>query len=187
MSKFSLAVLAASSFMLTSATPAWADDEEEALEPFRACGEIAAGPARLACFDAALAASAAAQQARRDRGRRRTQADFGLSSIQIEERYERSRERAQASGNPDEAAAAEALAPPEPTSVTSPLLEVLIDAGRRRVFILENGQMWREGNNSSLRGRIRDNSVATVSRGGVGGYRLRIEGRTGFISVTRIR
>ncbi|MEM8695730.1 MAG: hypothetical protein AAGE05_06875 [Pseudomonadota bacterium] len=182
-SKTSLALAATMPLFL--ATPAHADDGEEALEPFRECGAITEGPARLACFDAALAGADAAQQARQERRRRRTVEDFGLSGTQIEERYEREVRRAERSGGSAEDVAE--LAPPEPREVTSTIAETLTDATRRRVFLLENGQIWREGNNSSLRGRIRVGSTATVSRGGIGGYRLRVEGRTGFISVTRVR
>ncbi|MEO1170393.1 MAG: hypothetical protein AAFW97_16940 [Pseudomonadota bacterium] len=178
----SLCIAAAPLFL---ASPAHADDGEEALEPFRECGEISEGPARLACFDAALAGADAAQQVRQERRRRRTVEDFGLSATQIEERYDREVERARESGGSADDVAD--LAPPEPEEVTSNIVETFIDGTRRRVFLLENGQIWREGNNSSLRGRIRVGSSATVSRGGIGGYRLRVEGRTGFISVTRIR
>lgn len=182
-SRISLACAAA--LPLFIATPAHADDEEEALEPFRACGSITEGPARLACFDAALAGADAAQQARQERRRRRTVEDFGLSATQIEERYESELRRAERSGGSADDVAE--LAPPEPQEVTSTITETFTDGTQRRVFLLENGQIWREGNNSSLRGRIRIGSTATVSRGGIGGYRLRVEGRTGFISVTRVR
>ncbi|MBC2776123.1 hypothetical protein [Parasphingopyxis marina] len=168
-------------------SPALADDDDEALEPFRACGTLTDNTARLACFDQALAGAATAQAERQARRQRRRAEDFGLSAIQIEERYDREIERAERSGDADALAAAEALEPAEPEEVTSPITETLVDSTRRRVFLLENGQIWREGNNSSLRGRIRVGSIATVSRGGLGGFRLRVEGRTGFISVSRIR
>lgn len=168
-------------------SPVLADDDDEALEPFRECAILTDNAARLACFDQALAGAATAQQARRERRNRRRAEDFGLSAIQIEERYDREVERAERSGDADALAAAEALEPAEPEEVTSPITETLVDATQRRVFLLENGQIWREGNNSSLRGRVRVGSIATVSRGGLGGFRLRVEGRTGFISVSRIR
>lgn len=180
-----LTPIAAAALPLFLASPAHADDGEEALEPFRECGTIAEGPARLACFDAALAGADAAQQARQERRRRRTVEDFGLSGTQIEERYERELRRTEQRGGSAEDVAD--LAPPEPESVTSVITETFIDGTRRRVFLLENGQIWREGSNTTLRGRIRIGSTATISRGGIGGYRLRIEGRTGFISVGRIR
>lgn len=165
--------------------PAFADDVDDALEPFEACRAITDGAARLTCFDTALSGVEAARQARQERRRRRTVEDFGLSATQIEERYERERERAEDSGGSAEDVAD--LAPPEPEEVTSVITETLTDETRRRVFLLENGQIWREGSNSSLRGRIRVGSTATISRGGIGGYRLRVEGRTGFISVMRVR
>jgi hypothetical protein len=173
--------------LAATATPVLADDAEEALEPFQECGEITDDQARLACFDEALAGAAAAQAERQVRRARRRAEDFGLSAIQIEERYDREREQAERSGDPEALAAAEALAPETPQEVTSAIVEQFVDSTRRRVFLLENGQMWREGSNSSLRGRIRDGAIATISRGGIGGYRLRVEGRTGFISVGRIR
>lgn len=178
-------LIAPATAALFAAAPAYAQDDAEALEPFRECGAITEGPARLACFDAALAGADAAQVARQERRRRRTVEDFGLSGTQIEERYEREVRRAESSGG--SAGDVADLAPPEPESVTSPITETFVDGTRRRVFLLENGQIWREGNNSSLRGRIRVGSTATISRGGIGGYRLRVEGRTGFISVSRVR
>jgi len=180
-----LSLISAAALPLFMAAPAYADDGEEALEPFQECGTITEGPARLACFDAALAGADAAQQARQERRRRRTVEDFGLSGIQVEERYDRELRRAEERGGT--AADVAELAPPEPESVTSVITETFIDGTRRRVFLLENGQIWREGSNTTLRGRIRLGSTATVSRGGIGGYRLRIEGRTGFISVGRVR
>ncbi len=171
-----------------AATPASADDDlDELLDPFRDCGEIEDGAARLACFDTALAGADARIAAQTERRRRRTVEDFGLSATQIEERYERERDRAQRSGDADALAAAEELAPEEPNEVSSPIAETFTDETRRRVFLLENGQIWREGSNGTLRGRIRVGSVATISRGGIGGYRLRVEGRTGFMSVSRVR
>ncbi len=180
-----LFLIPAAMLPIAMATPAYADETDEALDPFRECGTLTEGPARLACFDAALAGADAAQQSRRERRNRRRAEDFGLSAIQIEERYEREVSRAEQSGGSAEDVAE--LAPPEPEEVTSAITETFTDATRRRVFLLENGQIWREGSNSSLRGRIRLGSIATISRGGVGGFRLRVEGRTGFMSVNRIR
>ena len=177
-------LISAAALPLFVAAPAYADDDDEALEPFRNCGTITEGPARLACFDEALSGAEAAQQTRRERRRRRTVEDFGLSATQIEERYDQELSRVQESGG--DAADVAGLAPPEPESVTSVIAETFVDGTRRRVFLFENGQIWREGSNSTLR-RVRVGSTATVSQGGIGGFRLRVEGRTGYISVRRVR
>ena len=65
-----LILIAPAATALGVATPAIAQDDVEALEPFRECGAISEGPARLACFDAALAGADAALQARQERRRR---------------------------------------------------------------------------------------------------------------------
>lgn len=159
-----------------------ADDEEEALEPFRACAAIAVAADRLACFDAALANADTLLAQRRERRHRRTVEDFGLSATQIEAREDRQRERAGADNDgPGNYA-------PEPVQITSPIAEVFTDAARSRIFLLENGQIWRQAGNTTLRGLIRPGGIATISEGSFGGgYRLRIEGRTGFVGVVRVR
>lgn len=180
-----IALISAAALPLLIAAPVYADDDDETLKRFRECGSLSDDAARLSCFDAALSSAAAAQQAHQEQRRRRTVEDFGLSATQVEERYERALRRAEQSGGSADDVAE--LAPPEPQEVTSPVAELLTGGSRRRVFLLENGQIWREGSNSSLRGRIRIGSNATISRGGIGGYRLRVEGRTGFVSVIRVR
>ena len=62
-----LFLIPAAMLPIAMATPAYADETDEALDPFRECGTLTEGPARLACFDAALAGADAAQQSRRER------------------------------------------------------------------------------------------------------------------------
>jgi hypothetical protein len=53
------------------------------------------------------------------------------------------------------------------------------------IFRLENGQVWRQLDQSRYVYRV-DSPVVTISRGAFGSYRLRVEGRNRSVSVRRI-
>jgi hypothetical protein len=162
---------------LLTTMPVQAAEEDDMLDPFRTCGEIVGETERLACFDRALASANAWAVERRDQRRLRTVDDFGFSATQLASRDDSSRSNA------------EGVTPAEnPDQIASPIVEIFSDRGGGRVFLLENGQVWRQAGIATLTGFIRAEGVATVSRGGFGGgYRLRIEGRKGFVGVVRVR
>ena len=153
--------------------------EEDPIGPFRACGEITSELERLACFDRALAEAPAREARRNERRQRRLVEDFGLSDTQIVEREAQASE----SGDRPEPAASEEST----VEVNSTLQEVFSDGSGKKVFLLANGQVWRETAGSSYRGIIRSGWPARVRRGGIGGYRLTFEDRVGFFKVERVR
>ena len=143
-----------------------ADDDE--IAPFDRCGAIADAAQRLACFDAALAAA----RERAGKRQRRAAEEFGLSAPQRADRR-------------PEPAAPQATA--EPERVDSTLQEVFTDGAGKNVFLLANGQVWRETSGSTYKGIIRSGWAVEVTKGGVGGFRLRFPKRTGMFAVARVR
>lgn len=149
--------------------------QDDPVAPFRECGGLAGAEARLACFDSALKASDADASARSARRSRRAREDFGLSAPQIAERERMSDAPAAAA---DDA---------EPDRIESVLQAVFTDGRGKNVFLLANGQVWRETNASTYRGIIREGWTAEVRKGGIGGFRLSFKDRTGMFAVERLR
>ena len=156
--------------------PAQAQDDP--IAPFRECGKIAETAQRLACFDGALARSDADAKAREARRERRLKEDFGLSATQMAER-ERERERS-GTYQPVQSEA-------EPEQIESTISEVFTDGNGKKVFLLANGQVWRETAGSTYKGILRANWPARIKKARFGGFRLSINERTGFFSVQRLR
>ncbi|MBS7669206.1 hypothetical protein [Croceicoccus gelatinilyticus] len=168
---------------ISAAASANAQDKREArlLDPFRECGSIQESDARLACFDEALLALPQAQAEENRRSEQLTAETFGMS----------------------ERAAAEADVPVEALDqvadtalsknadgdyiLTLTIADVFVDKTSRMVILFENGQLWRETGNGNMRGRLRAGWVAEIEPSGFGGYRLRIQGRNGFMGVLRVK
>ena len=76
------------------------------------------------------------------------------------------------------------------TSITSNVLEFARTSRGLSVFILENGQIWRqlEGDTSVVRDPPPGAPMkVTIENGFLGSYNLTIEGRHGLIKVTRLK
>ena len=150
--------------------PALADDD--LLRPFQKCREIQDSARRLECYDAAVATSEALAKQLGERQKARRAEDFGLRSDQIIAR---------------DAVTNEVSESTEVSSVSSEIMEIWTDSSRRRVFMLANGQVWRETSNSTVRGVLRPDAAVEIKRGGIGGYRMTIKDRYGFIGVSRVK
>lgn len=159
-----LALTLASAFSPTVAVaqPAPPAERATALKALADCQAVADGGIRLACFDAAAAQLASAEQAGDvlvlDRVEVRTakRDAFGLRlpSLGLFDR-----------------AAVEKLE--EVESVSSTVAGALRDGLGAWLVTLENGQVWRQTDSMRLR-RIRRGDEATVRRGALGGYFLKI-------------
>ena len=58
----------------------------------------------------------------------------------------------------------------------------------KRVLLLDNGQLWRETTGSTMRGSPpAAGSQASISESWSGAYQMRVQGRRGFIRITRMR
>lgn len=64
--------------------------------------------------------------------------------------------------------------------------EMMLDKGGRAVFLLDNGQMWRQTEAYPLP-PIKDGTAATLKRGALGSYRIKVEGTNRNIPAIRIR
>lgn len=145
------------------------------------CAAIEDDVARLSCFDATYDNERKTRIAVAERERERRADEFGLSAVQIEERDEARRE-ARPGSDVQRSAMVE-----EKDEITSAVVEVFVDAARRSVILLENGQVWRATSNRTFRGAPRDGWRATVKKNWSGGYRMTFDERSGFLGVSRVR
>jgi hypothetical protein len=154
-------LLAASAIALAALTlPAQAQDDD----PYAACAAMSDDAARLACFDATYAEQRVVIAEREEAEEREREEVFGFRE------QDDALERAE-----------------EDVAITATVAEVLQGARRSQVLLLDNGQLWREINGSTMRNRVRDGWVATIERHWSGAYEMRFEGRSGYLRVTRIR
>ncbi len=154
-------LLAAAAIALAALTmPAQAQDDD----PYAACAAMSDDAARLACFDATYAEQRVVIAEREEAEEREREEVFGFRE------QDDALERAE-----------------EDVAITATVAEVLQGARRSQVLLLDNGQLWREINGSTMRNRVRDGWVATIERHWSGAYEMRFEGRSGYLRVTRIR
>lgn len=151
--------------------------DTQMLSHFEKCGSLSNDAERLACFDAALASAPALAQGLRAEEKERRRDDFGLAAADLKARDRPAKKAKDAEPTEDA----------EPEEITGTLSEVYTDSRSRRAFLLANGQLWQEQPNSTYRGIIRPGWTVTIAKGGIGGYRLTFEGRTGYFAVRRMR
>lgn len=144
------------------AAPALAQDAED--DPYAACAAMQDDAARLACFDSTYAEQRVVIAEREEAEEARREEVFGF----------RGEDRAVEEAEDEEA-------------LTVTVTEVLQGARRSQVLLMDNGQLWREIDGSTMRNRVREGWVGTVTRHWSGAYEIRFEGRSGYLRVSRIR
>ena len=147
------------SFVLLFALPAAAQDD-----PYAACAALADDAARLACFDTTFARQQVVQAEEAQAAEVAREEVFGFRG------EDRQIENAS-----------------EDVTVTGTVTEVLRGARSSQVLLLDNGQLWREIDGSSLRNRVREGWTTSISRHWSGAYEMRFEGRSGYLRVERVR
>lgn len=168
-------VLAFISIFVVAGT-ARADAAGDASAEFAKCTGIADSAARLKCFDAAAqgANGAAAQPAREVPGK----ADgFGFSVPEPVTRVEDF-------GKPPP--------PPKITQITATVLELGRTLRGRSIFVLDNGQVWRQidGDDTGVQDPQPGKTMKVAIEMGaplLGNYNLRIEGSNALIRVRRVK
>lgn len=77
----------------------------------------------------------------------------------------------------------------EPEIAQLKIKEIVYDNGRRAIFFMDNGQVWRESSADRPGGRLRTNReyVAEIKRSGFGGYRMNIDGVRRLLKVERVQ
>ena len=169
-------VLASVSIFIAGA--AHADPTQDASAEIARCAGIADSAARLKCFDAAAPranGAPAAQPAGEAPGRD----GFGFSPPQGATTVEDF-------GKPPP--------PPEITQITATVLELSRTPRGRSIFVLDNGQVWRQldGDDADVQdprpGKTMKVAIEMGFLGGLlGNYNLTIEGRNGLIRVHRVK
>ena len=80
--------------------------------------------------------------------------------------------------------------PKEITELSAGVLEFAKNAYGRSIFILDNGQVWKQvdGDTTEVRDPSRGEAMkVTIETGLMGSYSLRVEGRRGIVKVRRVK
>ena len=154
---------------------AHADSAADASAAIAKCAGIADSAARLKCFDAAAprANGAPAAQPAREAPERD---GFGFPPPPVT--------RVEDFGKPPP--------PPEITEITATVVELARTLRGRSIFILDNGQVWRQldGDDADVQEPQPGKTMKVAIEMGVpvlGNYNLTIEGRNGLIRVRRVK
>ena len=163
------------------ASPAHADTARDALAEIAKCADIADSSERLKCFDAAVprAKSALAEPVQQAKDKGGILDWFGFS-------------RGKPVLKPEDFGKQQAQQPQpgEITEITAGVIEFAKTVRGKSVFILDNGQVWRQLDADIT--QVRDPSPdermkVRIETGAMGSYDLMIEGRNGIIKVTRLK
>ena len=166
---------------LLAAAPVRADTAQDVLTEIARCADIAEAAERLKCFDAAVPRVKGALAAPPAAPAKSWLDWFGFS------RPKPPPTKPEDFGKP---APEPAPAPDELNEITSPVLEFARTPRGKALFVLENGQVWRQlDSDTSLvldpeRGRT---LKVKIERGFLDSYNLTIEGRNMMIKVNRIK
>ena len=155
------------------------DDPRDALAAFVKCSEIGDPAKRLECFDAATArgkeALAAPPQVAQPPKEKRLLEWFGFS-------------RSAPVTKPEDFG--KPAPEPEMTQLSDNVLEFAKTPRGKAVFILENGQVWRQidGDSTDVYAPPAGAKLrVTIEVGVMGSYNLTIDGRKGLIKVNRLK
>ena len=165
-----------------SAGPALADATRDALAEMAKCADIADAAERLKCFDAATPRAKSALAAPVPEAAPPTKSGFlewfGFSRPQPVTKPEDF-------GKPPP----ESL-PGEINEITDDVLEFAKTPRGKAVFILQNGQVWRQldSDGTVVVDPVQGTTMKVkVERGALGSYNLTIAGRNGLIKVSRLK
>lgn len=132
------------------------------------CKNVVDAGERLACYDRTVGAMATAREAR---------------DLVIADRATIQAKQQDSFGLKDKPVAAD-----DRVALTAQIASVNFEPGNgTAVIVLDSGQVWRTTSNGTLIDRLRAGQQVQITPSGLFGYRLKIEGRTGFQGVTRIR
>lgn len=170
------------------AIPASANPAKDALIEVAKCADVAAATERLACYDKAAAGAKTAL----------TAAPVQEAAVQTEEEEEGGVLRwfGLAESKPVTKKEEFGMQPKikegskEITEISSNVLEFAQNALGRSIFILDNGQVWKQidGDVTVVRGPKNGEQISvTIEKTFMGSYSLKIEGRNGLIKVRRVK
>lgn len=141
--------------------------------PYASCAAIAEDSARLACFDATFAKEDELKAEQAEVAKQEKVETFGLSELDIQRREDIDDSASQ---------------PAEDGQITATVIEIFADRQiGKRLFVLDNGQIWRENQISRMKRNPRVGQTVTISKESLGRFYLRVDGKRGFVDVLRMR
>lgn len=170
--------------------PAKADPARDALAQVAKCADIPAASERLQCYDAAAATAKTAmsapveaapvRQAAVQTGKEEEEEGgvlgwFGLSRPVTK---------------PEDFGKPPTPTPEEIKGISANVLEFAKNAYGRSIFILDNGQVWKQvdGDTTEVRDPSKSETMkVSIETGMFGSYTLKVEGRTGIVKVRRVK
>jgi len=168
--------------VLAVVSRAHADVARDVLTEITKCADIIDASERLKCFDAAVprARSTLAAPAEEAPKKRSILDWFGFS------RQQKSATKPEDFGKP-----APSQAPEEGlTEITAAVIEFATTPRGKAIFILDNGQVWRQldGDSTVVFDPAPGTTMkVTIEQGALGSYNLTIEGRRSLIKVSRLK
>ena len=172
-------ILIFASILFLAAGQAPAEPARDALADIFKCADITDPARRLECFDAATTRAKGALAAPAQPAKEKNIVDwFGFPKSQPVTRTE------------DFGKPAPEPGPTEVTEVSATVLEFAKTVRGKAVFILENGQVWRQidGDNTDVYAPAQGATMkVTIDTGVFNSYNLTIEGRKGLVKVRRLK
>jgi hypothetical protein len=168
---------------------AWAGPDRDVLKEVAKCADIAAAPDRLKCFDAAVphAQAALAQPDAPVQTAQTAQSEGESGGMLGWFGFDRPVTKTEDFGKPPPARPAD---PSEITQLNAGVAEFARTPSGKVLFVLDNGQIWRQidgdPENVADPGSTEHLKVA-IEKGFFGSYNLKIDGRTGFVKVRRVK
>ena len=163
------------------AAPAHADATRDALTEMTKCADIADSAERLKCFDAAVPHAKSALAAPAPVAKEKSFLDwfgFGRPSPPVTKPEDFGK------------AAPEPAPGEEITQIKATVLEFARTLRGKCLFVLDNGQVWRQLDADSTNvpdPDERSTMRVTIETGALGSYNLTIEGRNAWIKVSRVK
>jgi hypothetical protein len=172
------------------AAPAQADSARDALAQVAKCSDIPAAADRLQCYDAAAEAAKTAmsttapanqQQASAKPAAEEEEGGGVLSWFGLERPVTKTEDF----GKPPMPSG-----PKEINEISANVLEFAKNPYGRSIFILDNGQVWKQidGDQSEVRDPSKGETMkVSIETGMMGSYSLKVQGRTGIVKVRRVK
>lgn len=172
------------------AAPAQADPARDALAEIAKCSDIPAAADRLQCYDAAAQGAktamstpppAAERQASAQPGQEEEEGGGVLSWFGLERPVTKTEDF----GKPPVP-----TGPKEIKEISASVIEFAKNAYGRSIFILDNGQVWKQidGDQMEVRDPSKNETMkVSIETGMFGSYSLRVSGRTGIVKVRRVK
>lgn len=161
-----------------------------------ACAGLSRDADRLACYDRAVEAvsaeARAAASARAAEAQRLAVAEAAAAKAAAEAAAAAAKAKAAADVEARKAAfggeqiGKPRVDPEEVTEVASTVTEIMTNSSGLGVFLLDNGQLWKQVDTASL-GRAKAGDAVVLSKGFMGGYRLTFSKSGRWVAVKRLR